>query len=125
MPSAEKTIEYKGYKVTGKRRGKLGEYHASVERFGGQLYATGRYRGTGAMAKAIERAKKWIDTDAKNEIRFSRLKRLEFANSINLPRRINARHGDTIITKEWVGIGWIELEEYDESAPLVVGDKEE
>lgn len=56
----------------------------------------------------------------KKTIKFSKLKRLEFCNSKDLPPRIWI--GGKLM--EWVGIGWIEIDddEDDGTAPTVVED---
>lgn len=45
-------------------------------------------------------------------ITFSELKRLQFCNSTDLPQRIKIRDNneDGFTYKEWVGIGWIEID---------------
>ena len=55
-------------------------------------------------------------TKSKNTITREELSRLSFCNSKKLPTKIS----DNGIVKEWVGIGWIELDEKPKDDTIVV-----
>lgn len=119
MGSTTKVINAYNCEVEARRRGRHGEYIAEIRRGGKTIHATCRCKGKGAALDALNRALDWCRKKFASKcktIKLSELKQLSFCNSTKLPPRVTINGS----TREWTGIGWLDLEEFDPKVPVVI-----
>ena len=62
----------------------------------------------------------WKKENTKMEpIKFSALKRMSVTNSKDLPGKIKFQVDEKWYYKEWVGIGWIDIDQCDDAVEVV------